>query len=106
MDGYVKVGTLSDFPDGELTSIDIGDAEIVVARVGDQLFALDNLCSHAESWLDMGRLHPVSYEVECPLHEGRFDLRTGAATHLPCREPVRSWPVRIDGDDVLIAGTA
>ena len=50
--------------------------------------------------LDQGTL--VGIEVECPLHEGRFDLRTGQDTNPPADEPVAAFAVRVEGDDVLV----
>ena len=100
---FLHVGRFEDFPDGELSAVDVGEEEVLVVRLGDAVYAVRNLCSHAEGWLDMGRLHRESCEVECPLHEGRFDLRTGAPTHEPCTEPIPSYPVRVEGGNVLVA---
>jgi nitrite reductase/ring-hydroxylating ferredoxin subunit len=86
---------LDSLADGTMTVVTVGETEVVVARVGDEVFALDNLCSHAEGWLDMGTLHPETGEIECPMHGGRFDLRTGEATMLPCTQPVASYPVTV-----------
>jgi anthranilate 1,2-dioxygenase ferredoxin component len=99
---FVRVAALGDVPDGSLESVDVEGDDVLLARVGDSVFALDNVCSHAEGWLDMGELHQETCEVQCPLHEGRFDLRTGAPTHEPCVEPVRSYPVRVEGEDILV----
>jgi len=49
-----------------------------------------NVCTHEQVWLDDGILHPDTCEIECPMHEARFDLRTGAATHEP------SYVVRVE----------
>jgi nitrite reductase/ring-hydroxylating ferredoxin subunit len=93
---------LSSLPPGESAVVDIDGVEILLARVGDNLYAVNNLCSHAEGWLDMGSVYPVTCEVGCPLHEGRFDLRTGRATHEPAVDPIATYGVEISGDDVFI----
>jgi nitrite reductase/ring-hydroxylating ferredoxin subunit len=100
---FVRVASLSDLRDGELLGVEVGDDEVMLARIGDAVYAIANICSHEHVWLDAGTLHRETCEVECPMHEGRFDLRTGAATALPCEEPVRSYEVRVEDDDVLVA---
>lgn len=101
---YTRVASMSDIADGEMIAVRISDgSEVLLTRIGDQIHAVSNICSHAEAWLDAGWLHPESLEIECPLHEGRFDLRTGAVTHDPPDEPIKAYPVRIEGDDILVA---
>nr|BAO50824.1 ferredoxin component of carbazole 1,9a-dioxygenase [Janibacter sp. OC11] len=77
--------------------------EVMVVRSGERVYAIANLCSHAEAYLDMGIFHADSLEIECPLHVGRFDVRTGAATVAPCVVPVRAYDVVVDGSEVLLA---
>lgn len=89
-------------PDGEMSPVRVGDQEVLLAHIGDEYFAVDNLCSHAEGWLDMGYLITDSCEVRCPLHEGRFDLRSGAATHEPATAPIAAYRVTVEGDDVFV----
>ena len=60
----------------------------------------DDICTHAyarlsDGWLDRN-------EIECPLHAGRFDVKTGAATAPPCVDPVKTYPVRVDGDEIQV----
>jgi nitrite reductase/ring-hydroxylating ferredoxin subunit len=100
--GLVRVAALSELPPGGMLAVDVGELEILLARIGDTVLAIGNVCSHDQVWLDAGTLHEASCEVECPMHEGRFDLRTGAPTHEPCEVPVPSYPVRVEGDDILL----
>jgi nitrite reductase/ring-hydroxylating ferredoxin subunit len=99
---FVRVATRSQVAAGRRLVVEIAHHEILLLAVGDTIYAIGNICTHEEVWLDDGILHPASCEIECPMHEGRFDIRTGAATRLPCERPVPSYPVRIDGDDVLV----
>jgi nitrite reductase/ring-hydroxylating ferredoxin subunit len=85
---------------------ELGGTEVLLARVGAQVFAVENLCSHAEGWLDMGVLHPASCEVQCPLHDGRFDLTSGAPTREPCTKPIRTYPVDVRDDAIYVGITA
>jgi nitrite reductase/ring-hydroxylating ferredoxin subunit len=99
---YVKVAERSKLVAGERVIHEERGHEVLVLALDDEIYAIGNVCTHDEVWLDDGTLHPESCEIECPMHAGRFDLRTGAATHEPAETPVPSYAVRVDGDDVLI----
>src|SRR5262245_60031091 len=102
-EGFEKVGSVNQVPDGGMTAVMLEDGtEIVLARAGDRIFAIDIMCTHQEAWLDSGFFHPQSLELECPLHEGRFDVRTGAVTSPPPTEAIRTYEVAVEGDDVLV----
>jgi nitrite reductase/ring-hydroxylating ferredoxin subunit len=98
----VRIASTSDLAAGDMTSVQAGEHELLLARVGEQYFALDNLCTHAEGWLDMGYLLTETCEVRCPLHEGRFDLRTGQPTNEPATEPVNAYRTEVVGGDVFV----
>jgi naphthalene 1,2-dioxygenase system ferredoxin subunit len=66
---------------------------IAVFRVGDELHATDGLCSHAFVPLEDGFLD--GFEIECPVHQARFDVRTGACTQFPAKRPLRTFRVRV-----------
>ncbi|MCB2017396.1 MAG: non-heme iron oxygenase ferredoxin subunit [Hydrogenophaga sp.] len=74
--------------------------DIAVYLLDGQVFATDNLCTHGHAKLCDGFLE--GFEIECPFHQGRFDIRTGEATAPPCTEAIRRWPVKIEGGRVLI----
>ena len=65
-----------------------------------EVFATHNICSHGHARLCEGFLE--GHEIECPFHQGRFDIRTGQPTLEPCVEAIRSYPVRIEGSRVLL----
>ncbi|MGH7907252.1 MAG: Rieske 2Fe-2S domain-containing protein, partial [Candidatus Binataceae bacterium] len=71
-----------------------------------EYYAINNLCSHQGGWLDQGELLADTCEVMCPLHDGSFDLKTGEATSLPCKDPVTAYAVRVEGDDILLGPRA
>jgi nitrite reductase/ring-hydroxylating ferredoxin subunit len=100
---FVRVAALSELSDPAQIIVTIGGREFLLVRLGASVYALGSECTHEYVWLDDGILHAETCEIECPLHEGRFDLRTGVATHEPCEVPLPSYPVRIEGDDVLVA---
>ena len=74
--------------------------ELALFRVGDALYATDNLCTHGHARLCEGFVE--GHEIECPLHQGRFDLKTGEATCAPVTEPIKTYPIRIEGGRVHV----
>jgi nitrite reductase/ring-hydroxylating ferredoxin subunit len=104
---FQRVAGVDDVREGDMTAVMLADGkEILLVRAAGRFFALDIMCTHQEAWLDSGFLHPDSMEVECPLHEGRFDVRTGAVTCPPPTEPIATYEVAVEGDEVFVrAGT-
>jgi nitrite reductase/ring-hydroxylating ferredoxin subunit len=98
----VRVAALSDLPENSMRAFVVGDRRVAVYRVGAALYATDDICSHEHAYLSEGWLDPDDCTVECPLHGARFDLASGRALSLPAYEPVAVYPVRADGDDLLV----
>lgn len=94
------IGCSGDFVEDEPTSRSIGGLDIAIFRVGGELFALDDRCSHGDARLSEGWVEGKC--VECPLHQSRFNLLTGEAETPPAWEPVRAYRLRVDGADVFI----
>ena len=82
-----------------MIGVEVDGEPVAVARTGGEIFALRDVCSHAEVPLSEGEIY--DHTVECWLHGSCFDLRTGQPTGLPATEPVPVYPVKIEGDDVL-----
>lgn len=78
----------------------VGEAEMALCRVDDQVFATENICSHAFARLSDGEMN--GYEVVCPLHGGSFDVRTGEPVEPPCADPIRVFPTKVERDDVFV----
>jgi naphthalene 1,2-dioxygenase system ferredoxin subunit len=97
-EGWETVGTLDEFDEGGVLQSMLGDEEIVLCRVGGEVFALHNWCTHADARLSEGCL--AGHELECPLHAGRFDVRNGKALCDPLDTDLRTFPVRIIGTDI------
>ena len=90
----LDLGPADTLPVGGLRRVDAGDATFAVARVGpSEYWAVDGFCTHGRAHLADGVL--VGCEVECPRHNGRFDLRTGRATRRPATDPVAAHPVAV-----------
>jgi 3-phenylpropionate/trans-cinnamate dioxygenase ferredoxin subunit len=90
---YVRVAASEDVPAGTCKTVTIGGTRIVVARLKDGLYAVENRCSHASSPLITSKIHHGS-QLGCPVHGARFDLRTGAAKSPPAFTSLETFPVR------------
>ncbi|MBB1601665.1 non-heme iron oxygenase ferredoxin subunit [Variovorax sp. UMC13] len=93
MTPWHDVGEPDDFPDGASWPVRVADREVVVFRLGDELHALADRCTHGNALLSEGYIEDGC--VECPLHQGTFDIRTGAARCAPATEAVQTFPVRV-----------
>jgi len=98
---FVLVGPADDVPKGTAIQVEAGDIEMAVVHADDDHFyAVRDECSHAAVALSEGEVDGCS--LECWLHGSRFDLRTGVPTGLPATRPVATYPVTVEGDDVLV----
>src|SRR5690349_6809247 len=102
MANLVKLTTLSELADNTVRAITYGDQRIAIYRIGDQVYATTDICSHEYAELSEGYLDPDDCTIECPLHGSRFDISSGAPLSLPAYEPIAVFPVQIVGDDVLV----
>ena len=86
--------------DNQALAVTLGSYDVAIARDGDEVFALQNECSHAAVALSEGEVSDCT--LECWLHGSRFDLRTGKPIGLPATEPVATFPVDLRGTDVYV----
>jgi 3-phenylpropionate/trans-cinnamate dioxygenase ferredoxin component len=99
----VRVCETKDVPPGEARRYSLDGREVAVVNLGDEGFrALDAICSHAKYYLDEGGVDVDLETIECPKHGSTFDLNTGSAKTLPATQPVDTFTVTVDGDDVMI----
>jgi 3-phenylpropionate/trans-cinnamate dioxygenase ferredoxin subunit len=98
---FVKACALADIPDEGALAVEIEDTPIAVVRTGKDVFALRDVCSHAEVALSEGEVY--DHTIECWLHGSCFDLRTGKPTNPPATQPVSTYRVKIEGDDVYVS---
>ena len=97
---FKKVGNISDVPPGTAKVYEVGDRAVAVCNVDGELYAIDDVCTHDEGSLDQGELE--GYEIECPRHGARFDIRSGEVKALPAVLPIDTFKVRLQGDDIEI----
>ena len=97
---FERAFALADVPTDEALAVTLGGYEVAVARNGDEVFAIQDQCSHAAVALSEGEVADCT--VECWLHGSRFDLRTGKPIGPPATEPVATFAVEIRNDDVFV----
>jgi len=99
--GFKRACALSDLTEGESLAVEIGGEPVAIVRTEGEVFAIRDVCSHAAVALTEGGAD--GYTIECWLHGSCFDLRTGKPTSLPATVAVPVYPVKIEGDDVLVS---
>lgn len=98
---FVAVATLDEVPAGGRKVVEVNGIEIILCNSKDTVFAVRNLCSHAEEKLDCGRIR--GGWIACPVHGARFDLETGQPLNPPATIAIDTYEVRIEGDSILVA---
>lgn len=84
----------------DVIGVALAGRDIALYNVDGQFFATDNICTHGQARLCEGFLD--GFEIECPHHQGKFDVRDGSATCEPATEGVRSYPLRVEGGRVWV----
>ena len=100
MSDFHEVARLDDVPPGTMVQVELAGQKIVLARVGDRVFALHDQCTHEEFPLSSGEL--VGGQITCVLHGARFDLETGAPRALPAVRPVKTYEARVEGEQIQV----
>jgi naphthalene 1,2-dioxygenase system ferredoxin subunit len=98
---WIDAAAHSDVPQDDVIGVAVGGHQIALYSVDGDVFATDNICTHGHARLCEGFLE--GHEIECPLHQGRFDVRTGQPTCAPATEALRSYPVKVEGGRVWLA---
>jgi nitrite reductase/ring-hydroxylating ferredoxin subunit len=95
--GFVRVCALGELEENTPRRAEIGDTPVCVVRTDDgKVFAVNDICSHANVSLSEGEVEDC--QIECWLHGSSFDLRTGKPSGLPATQPVPVYPVKIEGE--------
>jgi nitrite reductase/ring-hydroxylating ferredoxin subunit len=101
--GFVRVAALSELEADTPKRVEVDGVAVSVVSTEGEVFAINDICSHANVSLSEGEVEDCM--IECWLHGSRFDLRTGKPSGLPATRPVPVYPVKIEGDDVLVSVT-
>src|SRR5579872_354676 len=99
-DNWMKAVDRGALGAGEVIGVIINGQEIALYEMDGDIFATDDICTHAyaklsDGWMEKG-------EIECPLHAGRFDIKTGKATAPPCIGDLKTYPVRVEGGEIQV----
>jgi 3-phenylpropionate/trans-cinnamate dioxygenase ferredoxin subunit len=100
MTEFVKVASTGDIAPGERLWLEFEEETVVLFNVNGTYYCIADVCTHDGGPLEDGELE--GYEVECPRHGARFDVRSGAALCLPAVTPVPTFEVKVDGEDIYI----
>jgi len=96
----------ADVPEGQARRYPVDGQQVAIVNLGDKGFrAVDAVCSHAHYFLDEGEVDVEESSIECWKHGSTFDLDTGRPRTLPATQPVATYAVTQDGDDILIEVT-
>lgn len=97
---WTDVAAETDLFDGAGIAVEPGGQDIALFLIDGKVFATDNICTHGHARLCDGYVE--GHDIECPVHQGRFDVRTGAPTCAPATEALRTWPVKIEAGRVYL----
>jgi len=99
-DDFMAVANLSDFPVNGVLPLEVGGRYIVLVKIEQGLYCLDDVCTHDGGPLGEGDLQ--GHCLVCPRHGAQFDVRNGQAVTMPATEPTSTHQVRIEGDQILV----
>jgi naphthalene 1,2-dioxygenase ferredoxin component len=97
---WIDAAAHDDVPQDDVIGVDVAGRSVALYSVDQTIYATDNICTHGHARLCEGFLE--GHEIECPLHQGKFDVRDGRALCAPLTESIRSYPVRIEAGRVLV----
>ena len=95
--------SIADLGEGRSTSVMLNGVDVLICHVEGQFYAVHARCSHARQSLAAGKLR--GFQLSCPLHGARFDVRTGECLAAPARKPIASFPVTLEGGKVWVEMT-
>jgi len=96
------VGRFEDLVPGSATRVEVDDLVLAVVRIGDEVFAIADRCSHEDFPLSEGEVFEPECELECARHGASFDLRTGAPCSLPATVAVATYPTVVRDGEVWV----
>jgi 3-phenylpropionate/trans-cinnamate dioxygenase ferredoxin subunit len=101
MSDWVDVDTAENLPEGSVGLTEVNDTEVAIFNTGGQYYAIEDVCTHDGGTLADGEVE--GFEIECPRHGARFDLRTGEVTAPPANVGIRTFAVRVHNGRVQVS---
>ena len=97
---FIPVAEVTELGNGERLIFEVGGEPIALFNIAGEYFAIADVCSHDDGPVAEGEL--LDHEIACPRHGARFDIKTGEALSLPAVVDIPAYPVRVEGDKILI----
>ena len=97
---FVKIAETKDIQSKKMKAVEVAGKKICLINVEGKYYAIGNVCTHEGGPLAEGTLE--GYEVECPWHGSKFDIRTGKVTRPPANESESTYEVKVEGNDILV----
>ncbi|AER57618.1 Rieske (2Fe-2S) domain protein [Pseudoxanthomonas spadix BD-a59] len=97
---WQRVASICDFGEEDVLCVQAGSRRLALYNVNGEFHATDDMCSHGKASLCEGFLE--GYLIECPLHQGLFDVRDGSPAGTPVTEGINSYLVQVDGEEILV----
>lgn len=101
---FVALAKITDVPENRVSCFEVNGHHVVLSQVKGEFFAVHNKCSHAEQSFNSGRVR--GHKLLCPLHGAIFDIRDGSVLGAPACHPIRSYPLKIENEDIFICTDA
>jgi glycine betaine catabolism B len=97
---YVKVAGTKDIQPSQMKEVEVNGEKICLANVEGKYYAIGNVCTHLGGPLAQGKLE--AYEVQCPWHGSRFDIRTGKVARPPAMRSEPTYEIKVEDDNILV----
>jgi glycine betaine catabolism B len=97
---FVKVAETKDIQPANMKAVEVAGEKVCLANVEGKYYAIGNICTHVGGPLNEGTLE--GYEIECPWHGSKFDVRTGKVRRPPANKPELTYEVKVEGNDILV----
>ena len=98
---WIDAAAADAVPQEDVIAVAVAGKDVALYGVDGQVYATANICTHGQARLCDGFLEGA--EIECPLHQGKFDVRTGKAMCAPLTEDIRTYPVKIENGRVFVS---
>ena len=97
---FVKIAESKDIGPSTMKAVDVAGEKVCIINIEGNYYAIGNVCTHMGGPLNEGTLE--GFEVQCPWHGSKFDVRTGEPTKPPARQAVSSYDVKIQDNNILV----
>ena len=99
-ENWVLACATDDIDEEDLIRFDHNDKTYCIYNTSVGFFATDGMCTHEDEHLELGMV--IDNVIDCPLHQGRFDIPSGKALSAPVCVDLKTWPVKVDDGEICI----